>query len=127
MSLRIPESSRRLVTARDGGLCVRCGCPAEDWHHRRSRRRKDAHTHCPCNGILLCGKGNVSGCHGYVHARALVVRPEGLIIPAHMDEPFAVPFKMRGGQWMLPGCDGTARVATDVFDMDEALAAFAAV
>lgn len=123
MGLRIPDKARELVRERDHGQCVRCGCPAEDWHHRRSRRRKDEHTHCPCNGILLCGKGNLDGCHGYVHARALVVRPEGLIIRAAVDFPSRVPFKMRGGLWMMPDCDGGG-VTVEAFDMEEALTAF---
>lgn len=65
----------RLVWARAGGCCERCGrdvsagWPGYSYHHRRIKgmggdRRAD--TQEPQNIVLLCGSGT-TGCHGYVH------------------------------------------------------------
>lgn len=91
MRNQIPQRSRDLVRERQLGRCLRCGCPiqrgAGSWHHRRTRRRIDAHTHCPCNGILLCGDG-VQGCHGWTHGVGnFEARQSGLIVSRYVDDP----------------------------------------
>jgi hypothetical protein len=92
----IPEESRRLVTVRDHGRCVRCMGPGTDWHHRRSRRVREAHRHCPCNGVLLCRSD-----HRWAHDNPEEARASGLIVSQWMDEPFIVPQLRFDGWWML--------------------------
>ena len=58
----IPPEARKVVVRREGGLCLRCTMRGYDVHHRRSRRVVDAHTHCPCNMVLLCRT-----CHSWAH------------------------------------------------------------
>ena len=102
----IPKRSRDVVRARDRHRCVRCQIPAPNghWHHRRSRSIRDAHTHCPCNGVWLCPT-----CHAFVHAHPQQAREEGLIAPRSAN-PQAVPFRTPLG-WRLPDCDGGWTVA----------------
>ena len=63
------QDTRALVNARDGGRCVRCGAPASDLDHRRTRGAGGTHGDAsaainrPSNLITLCGAGNTSGCH----------------------------------------------------------------
>ena len=77
-----------------------------EWHHRRSRSVRDDHTHCPCNGITLCGRGNTSGDHGWAHTNAFEARAKGLIISKHDQRlPFEVPVLTHNG-WVLLGCTG---------------------
>jgi len=73
----IPERSRNLVIARDKSKCVRCAgpCIPGEWHHRRSRSIRDAETHLPSNGILLCPE-----CHRWVHAHPFEARSTGYIV-----------------------------------------------
>jgi hypothetical protein len=82
--------------------------PGEDWHHRRSRSVRDEHTHCPCNGITLCGPGNNHGDHGWAHSNPFEARAQGLIISRHERRmPFEVPmFSNLVKGWVLLTCDG---------------------
>ncbi len=84
--LAIPDRSRRIVAAREASRCLRCGTPTMpgEWHHRRSRSVKDEHTHCPCNGALLCG-----ACHRWAHANPFEARRTGFIVSRSGEEPFA--------------------------------------
>lgn len=67
----------------------------------------DSHTHCPCNGILLCGKGNTTGDHGWVHTHAIEARAQGLIISRHDPRgPYEIPAYFEGRGWFLLGCAG---------------------
>lgn len=80
----IPTTSRVLVKARDGGRCVRCGSGnSPHWHHRRSRRVRDEHTHSPSNGVLLCGT-----CHTWVHGHPTAAMELGYILPATVTKPW---------------------------------------
>lgn len=104
--LNFSTLNRAKIKVRDHHRCVVCGLPGEDVHHRRGRRRNDEHTHCPCNGVTLCGKGNVSGDHGWVHQHPFEARGLGLIISRHEERaPFEVPIKTCGG-WFLLQCSG---------------------
>lgn len=99
----IPTRSREMLAARDRGSCFRCGLHGTDWHHRRSRRVRDDHTHCPCNGITLC-----RACHDAVHARPADARDLGLIVPRDTTEPGRVAVKGFMG-WVTLRCDGTSQ------------------
>lgn len=68
MSTDIPESVRRAVEARSGGVCEGCGvAAATEMHHRLYRSRGGAHT--VENLLHLCGWGNHTGCHGVAHTK----------------------------------------------------------
>lgn len=88
----IPALARALVKVRARNRCERCGMPGSHWHHRRSRNVKDQHTHCPCNGVLLCGT-----CHQWAHANPFQARKEGWIISRYTDRPETVPVQTKWG------------------------------
>lgn len=86
MSNDIPTRSRTLVMSREERRCLRCGGPGGEWHHRRGRRVKDDHTHCPCNGVYLCKR-----CHDQVHSKPVLAMVDGFIVRRHVTEPFSEP------------------------------------
>ena len=96
---RIPTRSREIVAARSGGACERCSGPATDWHHRRRRRIKGPHQHCPCNGVHLC-----AGCHAWAHRFPPEARATGHIVVSNID-PHEVPVLILG-VWWLHDCTG---------------------
>jgi hypothetical protein len=98
---KIPDESRVLVGTRDGNRCQRCGVPcAPHWHHRRSRSVHDDHTHCSCNGVLLCPE-----CHGWVHAHPQMARETGFIVSRSASFPGLIPYKSPWGM-LTPNCTG---------------------
>lgn len=92
----IPGQSRKLVEQRDMRLCVRCGGRGAEWHHRRSRRVRDAHRHCACNGLYMCHT-----CHAWAHAHPRAAMARGLILPQWTTRPWLMPVRIRGGWWVL--------------------------
>jgi len=73
------------VVIRERYLCARCGLKGGEWHHRRSRSVRDEHTHCPCNGVLLC-----STCHRWCHTNPFQARAGGFVVSRYAtphDEP----------------------------------------
>jgi hypothetical protein len=101
---RIPDEARRLVKERDLLRCLRCGVPSPhgEWHHRRSRRVVDTHTHCACNGVWLCGT-----CHRWAHAHPLLARHAGLIVSQHIRDPGSIVIETAFGV-RSQDCDGFA-------------------
>jgi hypothetical protein len=64
----VQEAARRIVRERDGGRCLMCGIEATDVHHRRRKGMGgSALLERPSNLVTLCGLGNTSGHHGWVH------------------------------------------------------------
>ena len=60
--------------------------PATNLHHRRRRRiDHDGLTHSPANLVTLCGMGNVTGCHGWVHKNPTAARALGLTLRPDQD------------------------------------------
>ena len=98
-----------------------CRVPGTNHHHRRSRSVHDAHRHCPCVLVTMCGSG-ITGCHGYVHARPLVARGTGLIVSKFVTAPSLTPFRS-GLAWVFPDCEGGATRVTAA-DMAEAIELF---
>lgn len=87
--------------------------PGAEQHHRRSRSIRDRHTHCTCNLITLCGRGNTDGCHGWVHSHPFEARRLGWIVSRHTD-PTPVPVLTRQhGGWVLLGCRGDTTPTND--------------
>lgn len=101
MSNPIPAASRRLVEDREQGLCLRCGGKGTDWHHRRSRSVRDGHTHCGCNGVLLCRVD-----HAWAHGNPALAQAQGWIVSRYVDEPSSVAVVTRHGMLRL-NCDGS--------------------
>lgn len=57
-----------IMRARSGGHCEGCGLYARtEAHHRLYRSRGGSSG--AANGLMLCGLGNTSGCHGSAHTR----------------------------------------------------------
>lgn len=98
--LAIPAESRETVTRRDRGLCFRCGGTGTDWHHRRSRRVRDEHTHCACNGLLLCRT-----CHKWAHANPRDAMELGYIVSQWSDHP-GLTLVFRTDGWWHVDCAG---------------------
>lgn len=96
----IPTRSREVVAARDQGRCLRCGGMTGAWHHRRSRRIIDAHTHCACNGVSLC-----ITCHSWVHTHPNEARRSGWIVSAWVYPHDAKVQTVQYG-WVLLTCAG---------------------
>lgn len=59
----------------------------------------DAHQHCPCNGILLCGI-----CHKWAHDNPFQARDEGVIVSKYA-VPAEVPISTTYGTVRFD-CDG---------------------
>lgn len=97
----IPTKQRALVRERDRDQCGRCGRRGSEFHHRRSRRVRDSHTHCSCVGILLCAE-----CHRAVHASPAAAREKGFIVSMHEAQPWTVGFRKYDGTTVYPSCDG---------------------
>lgn len=97
----IPSLSRAALDARDGGVCCVCGSGnGAHWHHRRSRRVRDAHTHCACVGLTLCRT-----CHTMVHSKPVWAYARGLLMSVHITEPWTIPVLTYAG-WVTMTCDG---------------------
>lgn len=105
----IPKKSRNLVVARDKSRCVRCAAPAAkgEWHHRRSRSIRDAHTHSPANGIHLC-----TLCHKWVHDNPFEARASGFIV-SRFANPVLEPVRHALYGWVYLDEDGTFREAEE--------------
>jgi hypothetical protein len=72
-----------------------------EWHHRRRRRIKDEHQHCPCNGVWLC-----RDCHVWAHAHPEQAKAAGYILPGTVDRPSTVALLRSGTWWSAFPCDG---------------------
>lgn len=117
----IPTKVRKLVLARDGGACVRCGgTGALELHHRRYKSRGGKHD--ASNLVSVCGWGNHTGCHGWAHTDtkapgAGYSLPSGRIIPREipvlMYAPGVQPFGSLA--WALLDDDGGRNYVSDAF------------
>jgi hypothetical protein len=100
MGNEIPQAARSSVQGRAMGRCERCNGHGAHWHHRRSRRVRDVHRHCPCNGVWLCRT-----CHEWAHANPLLARQSGFIVSQHEQEPARVAVETPWGR-RLHDCAG---------------------
>lgn len=100
----IPPWRREQVETRQHGLCLRCGGRGSEWHHRRGRRVLDKHTHCSCNGVLLCRT-----CHSWVHGHPLLAMTSGWIVSRYILEPMTIPVIVDNHPWTLD-CEGDANM-----------------
>lgn len=100
MANPIPPESREAVEKRDAYRCVRCAGKGSDWHHRRSRRVRDEHTHSPANGVLMCRT-----CHQWVHANPAKAKTLGLVLTQWEPDPASKPVRTWRG-WVEVTHDG---------------------
>jgi 5-methylcytosine-specific restriction protein A len=105
---QIPTQQRKRVKQRDGGRCARCQMVGAQWHHRRSRRVRDAHRHCACNGVWLCPT-----CHKWAHSEVFEATAWGFVLSQFETEMYLIPFRRLGQSWMLPSCDGLLQPVPD--------------
>lgn len=104
-STQIPTKSRETVRSREKGQCARCAGRGSQWHHRRSRSVRDGHTHCPCNGVLLC-----KTCHDWVHSHPFEARAIGLIVSRY-SEPAQMQLEHSLYGWIRLTCNGSHSLA----------------
>lgn len=101
----IPTRTRQLVRERDGGQCIRCGCPGTEISHRK-RRREGGHE--MSNLCLACGP-----CHrGWAHANPQAAMDTGFMISVHGPDPQTVPIKTFYG-WAILTDDGQIHASPD--------------
>ena len=99
------SATRKLLAARSGGLCERCGiAPAESVHHRWKQGQGGPWSASNC--VNLCGDG-VRLCHGYAELNPDDANDEGLHLRPWQDSA-AERFLYRG-QWVLLSDDGGIR------------------
>lgn len=92
------QAARRIVRQRSGGDCeVRivgvCQGRATNFQHRKARIHGGDWS--PSNGIDVCGSGNASGCHGYIHQHPMASIEKGWTVPSWAD-PSKTPVEV----WM---------------------------
>ena len=103
MSGTFPARVVRLLEQRSDGACEGCGrwgVPLEK-HHRKFKSRGGEHT--VENGVMLCGWGNHTGCHGRAHSAN---PPEGWAVH-RWENPADLPFTDLNGRTWLFRPDGT--------------------
>jgi hypothetical protein len=111
VNLGFSTRDRALIDIRDVGGCVACGGIGQEKHHRRRRRENgDGKAHTPANGILLCGWGNQTGCHGRVHSDPRWARPRGYVVRPGVD-PATVPVWHHSRGWIMLDEDGGWKAA----------------
>ena len=93
------------MATREMGRCLRCGGSGQHWHHRRGRAVRDQHTHCACNGVLLCRT-----CHEWAHANPFEARRTGFIVSRSEPEPRTVQVEAFYGALFLT-CEGMVEFA----------------
>lgn len=88
--------------------CYRCGLTARDVHHRQRRK---VGGHVLSNMIMLCGWGNTTGCHGWVHAHPNAARDEGFIVSAWGDPLVESVWRWDGARVLLDDEGGVSLVS----------------
>jgi len=106
----IPGVTRELIKKRDNNQCFRCGAPATNIHHRQRRK---VGGHDPSNLLMLCGMGNVSGCHGWAHQHPKEAQSEGFIVSAYADPRTQWVWRWDGARVLLDNGGGQAIVELD--------------
>jgi hypothetical protein len=96
-------NTRKLLAARSGGWCERCGiAPAQSVHHRLKRSQGGPWSASNC--VHVCGDG-VRFCHGFAELNPDAAGDEGLHLRPWMS-PADSRFLYRG-RWVLLNDDGT--------------------
>lgn len=118
--------ARRLVNARAGGRCERCGAPGPLTYAHRIKRSQGG-TWAPSNALRLCGSGT-TGCHGWSEANPLAAQDAGIALPSHAD-PRNVPALIHPAPlwrawWALDDAGNYQLVEADLVD-DARRAAYA--
>lgn len=73
----MPQAIREAVYARSRGVCEAgspaCEGEAREIHHIDRNR----HNNVPSNLLHVCGLGNTSGCHGWIHGNPAAAKERG--------------------------------------------------
>ena len=110
------DEVREIALERDEHRCVGCGSAGPlDVHHRRRKGAGGSRLlDYVANALVLCGPGNIAGCHGRAHrfsnseAAAL-----GWCVPQGEDPlwwPVTYPAALGGGRWLLDDAGTRTRV-----------------
>lgn len=115
MSRGPDEQTVDLVFERDSNCCICCGkgLSRDDrgwsWslHHRRGRDGKPD-SHMPQNLITVCGRDNVSWCHGRIHQRRSEAQLNGWWLSriAGTDPLTVAVLVDHGSRWVYLTADG---------------------
>lgn len=102
---------RARIIRRDDGLCVLCGAPATNIHHRMPRGAGGS-KHRPwvdreACGLSLCGSGT-TGCHGWIEGHRAEALKMGWLVPRNgLLRPSEVPYwSPADGRWWLLDDEG---------------------
>lgn len=68
---------------------------------------KDDHTHCPCNGVLLCRT-----CHEWAHRYPVQAKAQGFVVSREHATPHTIPQRRLDG-WWITSCSGAATPLLD--------------
>ena len=107
--------TRKVVRARSGDLCERCGAPGTNMSHRKPVSQGGLWE--PANLIHLCGMGNASGCHGWVHADPDgIASATGWSLKSWQDPAVESVLYPDGTRWLLRDDGGRDRVPRSADD-----------
>lgn len=108
MATKAEKEARRLVRERSGGICEVCGArPATNFQHRKAKSHGGPWS--ASNGLDVCGMGNASGCHGYIHQNPNTACENGWTVKSWDDEAVK-PVKTSHGLVLLDAEGGFAAV-----------------
>ncbi len=108
------KATRRLLWTRSGGLCERCGRPAESVHHRV--KEGQGGRWCGSNCVEACGDGT-RGCHGWAEHEPNAAHAEGWHV-RWWENPAKVPINTIHGRVRLAD-DGSMTPAPKDEDEDD--------
>lgn len=102
------RQTRKVVRERSGDRCERCGAPATNMSHRKPVSQGGKWE--PSNILHVCGQGNLTGCHAWVHEdRDGVASRSGWSLKSWQD-PAVEPVTYPDGVWLLDDEGGRRRV-----------------
>lgn len=107
--------ARLAVRRRSGGMCEVCGkAQATNFQHRKAAGQGGGWS--ACNGLDVCGMGNVSGCHGLIHQNPTLAYANGWSVRSGHD-PATQPVQLAGRGLCLLAPDGRAVPAAEAEDV----------
>lgn len=111
-SSKFTAKQRERCWERAKGHCEVCGCRLREkgWnlHHRRGQGMGGTKVPTTCaDGLVVCGMGNVDGCHGYIEGHFTWALERGYKVRRNSNtRPVEEPVFVRG-EWVLFNADGS--------------------